>query len=170
MYLFLSKRGSLLSPTQSFCFLLRIPSEMPKHRSYFLWVHWSELSSRRLDLIGRLGVEVLPDGVVVYGSTHGDKQVPDGVSKWNDAVTFEKDHPQTVTCSAHQQLAQPRLLWLEGRRQGTSFNLARCMCDCLDYLMFFVGPVSLNYYIGIHNSIVGAVTLYLHKYQSAKCN
>lgn len=78
-------------------------------------MHWSELSSGGLDLIGWLGVEVLPDGVVVDGSTHGDKQVPDGVSEWNDAVTFEKDHPQTVTSSAHQQLAQPRLLRLEGR-------------------------------------------------------
>lgn len=95
---------------------------MPKHRSYILRVHWSELSSGGLDLIGRLGVEVLPDGVVVYGSTHGDKQVPDGVSKWNDAVTFEKDHPQTVTCSAHQQLAQPRLLWLQGREELNTGN------------------------------------------------
>lgn len=90
---------------------------MPKHRSYFLWVFWSALSSGGLDLIGRLGVEVLPDSVVVYSSTHCNKQVPDGVSKWNDAVTFEKDHPQTVTCSAHQQLAQPRLLRLEDREE-----------------------------------------------------
>lgn len=118
----LQKRQPVISNTAFCLFVFRIPFEMPKHRSYILWVHWSELSSGRLDLIGRLGVEVLPDGVVVYGSTHGDKQVPDGVSKWNDAVTFEKDHPQTVTSSAHQQLAQPGLLRLEGREEVKTGN------------------------------------------------
>lgn len=101
---------------------------MSKHRSYFLWVHWSALSSGGLNLIGRLGVEVLPDGVVVYGSTHGDKQVPDGVSKWNDAVTFEKDHSQTVTRSAHQQLAQAWLLRLEDREELRTGNKSKDVC------------------------------------------
>lgn len=114
---FLQKRQPVVSDTAWKKKRKRIPFEMPEHRRYFLWVHWSVLSSGGLDLIGRLGVEVLPDGVVVYGSTHGDKQVPDGVSKWNDAVTFEKEHPKTVTCSAHQQLAQPRLLRLKDREE-----------------------------------------------------
>lgn len=52
-----------------------------------------------------LGIEVLPDGVVVYGCSHSYKQVPNGMSERDNAVTFEKDHPQTVAGSAHQQLA-----------------------------------------------------------------
>lgn len=64
------------------------------------------MSSGGLDLIGRLGVEVLPDGVVVYGCSHSYEQVPDGVSEGDDAVAFEKDHPQAVAGSAHQKLTQ----------------------------------------------------------------
>ena len=75
------------------------------------------MSSGGLDLIGRLGVEVLPDCVVVYGRSHRYKQVPNGMSEWDDAVAFEKDHPQTVAGSAHQQLAQPRLLRLGRERR-----------------------------------------------------
>lgn len=51
------------------------------------------MSSGGLDLIGWLGIEVLPDGVVVYGCSHGYEQVPNGMSKWDNAITFEKDHP-----------------------------------------------------------------------------
>lgn len=65
------------------------------------------MSSGGLDLIGRLGVEVLPDGVVVYGGSHRYKQVPNGMSEWDDAIAFKKDHPQTVAGSARQQLTQP---------------------------------------------------------------
>lgn len=74
-------------------------------------------SSRGLDLIGWLGIEVLPDGIIVYGCSHGNKQMPNGMSEWDDAITFEKDHSQTVADSAHQQLIQPRLLWLRRRRR-----------------------------------------------------
>lgn len=70
------------------------------------------MSSGGLDLIGWLGVEVLPDGVVMYGSSHSYKQVPNGMSEWDDAITLEKDHPQTVAGSADKQLIQPRLLRL----------------------------------------------------------
>lgn len=79
------------------------------------------MSSGCLDLIGRLGVEVLPDGVVVYGCSHGYKQVPNGVRERHDAVTFEKDDAQTVAGSAHQQLAQPRLLRLQRSRHLVTF-------------------------------------------------
>lgn len=65
-----------------------------------------------LDLIGCLGVEVLPDGVVMYGCSHSYKQVPNGVSEWDDAIAFEEDNTEAVTGSAGQQLTQPRLLWL----------------------------------------------------------
>lgn len=73
------------------------------------------MSSGGLDLIGWLGIEVLPDGVVVYGCSHSNKQVPNGMSEWNNAITFEKDHPKTVAGSTQQQLAQPRLLRLRRR-------------------------------------------------------
>lgn len=81
------------------------------------------MSSGGLDLIGWLRIEVLPDGVVVYGCSHGDKQVPNGVSEWDNAITFEKDHPQTVAGSAHQQLTQPRLLRLGRRRHFIMLKL-----------------------------------------------
>lgn len=68
------------------------------------------MSSGGLDLIGRLGVEVLPDGVVMYGCSHSYKHVPNGMSERDDAIAFEEDHPQTVAGSAHQQLTQPGLL------------------------------------------------------------
>ena len=80
------------------------------------------MSSGGLDLIGWLGIEVLPDGVVVYGCSHGHKQVPNGVSEWDDAITFEKDHPQTVAGSAHEQLIQPRLLWLQRSKHFIMFK------------------------------------------------
>lgn len=60
------------------------------------------MSSGGLDLIGWLGIEVFPDGVVVYGCSHGYKQVPNGVSERDDAITFEEDHPQAVADSARQ--------------------------------------------------------------------
>lgn len=146
---------------------------MPEHRSNILWVHWSELSSGGLDLIGRLGVEVLPDGVVMYGSTHGDKQVPDGVSKWNDAVTFEKDHPQTVTCSAHQQLAQPRLLWLEGREElntGNKFTSCQMFVWLFGLLDCSLWNITVEYITQLLELLELDATLLLHKYQPAKCN
>lgn len=71
------------------------------------------MSSGGLDLVGWLGIEVLPNGVVVYRRSRCYKHVPDGMSKRNDAIAFEEDHPQTVEGSAHQQLIQPRLLRLE---------------------------------------------------------
>lgn len=112
--LFLSKMAACYFKHSFFVVVVVVFLKSPLN---FLWVHWSKPSSGGLDLIGRLNIEVLPDGVVVYGSTHGDKQVPDGVGKWNDAVTLEKDHPQTVTGSANQQFAQPRLLRLEGKKE-----------------------------------------------------
>ena len=72
------------------------------------------MSPGRLHLIGLLGVEVFPDGVVVYGCSHGDKQVPNGVGKRDDAVALEEDHPQAVEGPADQQLIQPSLLGLGG--------------------------------------------------------
>lgn len=86
------------------------------HLSCFTWGHRSTLSSGGLDLTGRLSVKVLPDGVVVYGCSHRHKQVPNGMSKWDNAITFKKDNPQRVAGSAKQQLAQPRLFRLGGRR------------------------------------------------------
>lgn len=80
------------------------------------------MSSGRLDLIGWLCVKVLPDGVVVDGRSHSYEQVPDGVSERDDAVAFKKDHPQTVAGSAHQQLAQPRLLRLRRSRRLVTFT------------------------------------------------
>lgn len=74
------------------------------------------MSSGGLDLIGWLGIEVLPDGVVVYGCSHSYKQVPNGMSKWDNAITFKEDHPQTVAGSTQQQLTQPRLLRLRRNR------------------------------------------------------
>lgn len=130
----LQRRQPLISDTA----YKKVPLKVFKHRSCFSWVHWSALSSGGLDLIGWLGVEVLPDGVVVYGGAHGHKQVPDGVSKWDDAVTFEKDHPQTVAGSAHQQLAQPWLLRL-GRKAGITGILTGKWPEC-DGNIFDLGP------------------------------
>ncbi len=65
-----------------------------------LLVRSALMSSGGLDLIGWLGIEVFPNGVVVYGCSHCYKQVPNGMSKWDNAITFEKDHPQTVAGSA----------------------------------------------------------------------
>lgn len=71
------------------------------------------MSPGGLELRRRGGIEVLPDGVVMYSCSHGDKQVPNGVSERNDAVTFEEDHTKAVAGSADQQLKQPRLLRLK---------------------------------------------------------
>lgn len=67
----------------------------------------SLVSSGGLDLIGRLGVEILPDGVVMNGCSHGDKQVPNGVSERDDAIAFKEDYAETVAGAANQQLTQP---------------------------------------------------------------
>lgn len=95
------------------------------HLAGFMWGHRSTLSSGGLDLTGRLGVKVLPDGVVVYGCSHGHKQVPNGVSEGDDAVAFEEDNPQRVAGSAEQQLAQPRLFRLAERGDVISVFLMR---------------------------------------------
>lgn len=77
------------------------------------------MSSGGVDLVvGWLGVEVLPDGVVMYGRSHSYKHVPNSVSEWDNAVTFEEDYPQTVAGPADQQLTQPGLLRL---RRGIKF-------------------------------------------------
>lgn len=77
------------------------------------------MSSGGVDLVvGWLGVEVLPDGVVMYGRSHSYKHVPNSMSKWDNAVTFEEDYPQTVAGPADQQLTQPGLLRL---RRGIKF-------------------------------------------------
>lgn len=76
------------------------------------------MSSGGLDLIGHLGVEVLPDGVVVNGCSHGDKQVPNGMSEWDDAITFKEDYAEAVAGATDQQLTQPRLLWLQKGYEG----------------------------------------------------
>lgn len=70
------------------------------------------MSSGGLNLIGWLGIEVLPDGVIMYGCSHSYKQMPDGMSERDDAVTFEEDDAKTVAGTADQQLTQPRLLRL----------------------------------------------------------
>lgn len=82
------------------------------------------MSSGGVDLIGWLGVEVLPDGVVMNGCSHSYKHVPDGVSKWDNAITFEEDYPQTVAGPADQQLAQPGLLRL---RRGIKFIIFKLL-------------------------------------------
>lgn len=68
------------------------------------------MSSGCLHLVGRFSVQVLPNGVVMHGGSHGHKQVPDGVGKRDDTVTFEEDNPQTVKDAPCQQLIQARLL------------------------------------------------------------
>lgn len=72
------------------------------------------MSSGGLDLPGSLGVEVLPDGVVMYGCSHSYKKMPDGMGEWDDAITFEEDNTKTVAGSTDQQLTQPGLLRLAG--------------------------------------------------------
>lgn len=76
------------------------------------------MSSGGLDRIGRLGIQVLPDGVVMDSRSHGNKHVPNGVSEGNDAVTFKEDYSETVAGSTDQQLAQPGLLWLQKRHES----------------------------------------------------
>lgn len=71
------------------------------------------MSSGSLDLIGRLGVEVPPDGVVMHGGAYGHEKMPDGVSEGDDAIALEEDDAQAVTGSAHQQFTQSRLLRLQ---------------------------------------------------------
>ena len=81
------------------------------------------MSPGGLDLIGCLGVEVLPDGVVMYGCSHSYKQVPNGMSERDDAITFEEDNTETVTGSTDQQLIQPRLLRLGRDIKVTVFEM-----------------------------------------------
>ena len=85
------------------------------------------MSSGGLDLIGGLGIEVLPDGIVVYGCPHSHKQVPNGMGERDDAVAFEEDHPKTVAGPAHQELAQPRLLWLRRKQRVYYFSFLKNM-------------------------------------------
>lgn len=104
----LSRGGSLWFGTQlTWRFALK-----QLNRRRFMWCHWSALSSGGLELIGWLGIKVLPDGVVMYGCSHSYKQMPNSMSEWDDAVTLEKDYPQTVAGAAKQQLAQAWLLRL----------------------------------------------------------
>lgn len=53
---------------------------------------------------GSAPVQVLPDGVVVHCCSQGDEDVPDGVGKRNDAVTFEEHHSQAIQHAAPHQL------------------------------------------------------------------
>lgn len=78
------------------------------------------LSSGGLHLIGWLSIEVLPDSIVVYCCSRRYKHVPDGMSEWNNAITFEEDHAQTVEGPTHQQLVQPRLLRLGRGKEFTT--------------------------------------------------
>lgn len=41
-------------------------------------------------------VKVLPNSIVVHSSCCGHEQVPDGMGKWNDAITLEEDNSQAV--------------------------------------------------------------------------
>lgn len=115
---FLSKGGSLWTGTQ----LTWGSPWKPLKQNCFLWGQWSVLSSGGLDPVGWLGIEVLPDGIVMYGCSHCNKQVPNGMSERDNAITFEKDHPQAVAGSTNQQLAQPWLL-----RLGTSTSVKGIM-------------------------------------------
>lgn len=41
-------------------------------------------------------VKVLPNSIVVHSSCCGHEQVPDGMGKWNDAITLEEHNSQAV--------------------------------------------------------------------------
>lgn len=44
----------------------------------------------------RASVKILPDSVIMNCSSRGNKQMPDGMGKWNDPITLEEDHSHTI--------------------------------------------------------------------------
>jgi hypothetical protein len=49
-------------------------------------------------------VQVFPNGIVVYGSCRGHKQVPDGMGERNDAIALEEHNSQAVNQSPTGEL------------------------------------------------------------------
>lgn len=52
-------------------------------------------------LAGSGYIQVPPDGVILYTSSYCYKDVPDGMSEWDEAITLEEDNAQAVEDSAH---------------------------------------------------------------------
>lgn len=67
---------------------------------------WPGLSPEGLHLAGPRCVQVPPDGVVVGASSHGNEEVPDGVSERDETVAFKENCAKAVKRSAHRQLKQ----------------------------------------------------------------
>lgn len=58
------------------------------------------------DDICRIFVKVLPNSVIMNCSSCGNKQMPNGMSEWNDPITLEENHAHAINQTSPRNLLE----------------------------------------------------------------